>query len=112
MRSDMSQDRPRVRQLTDKVQHGARLPRLGGSQGQTEKSAQMMLELACFCSLNGPMAGVVNARRHLVGKELLALLEKLDRQNTDVVQRFQNARSIVTCQLFQRRRPLRRRGQR
>ena len=51
----------------------------------------MVLELAGRRALDRPVAGVVDARGHLVGDQLAARLEELDRQHADVVQSLHHA---------------------
>src|SRR5690242_9667493 len=55
MRSRLRQDPSRVRQIADDVQHGAGFARGGRPQGKAKNRSQMVLELAGFRSLNGPM---------------------------------------------------------
>ena len=52
----------------------------------------MILELARLRSFDRPMSRVVDARRHLVGEQSSIVLEQLDRQHADVIERFQRPR--------------------
>src|SRR5215467_4135812 len=51
----------------------------------------MVFKLAGDCSLDGPMPRIVDARRHLIGKQAALVLKKLNRQSTDILQRFEHA---------------------
>jgi hypothetical protein len=52
----------------------------GRTQRQPEDRPQMVLELAGFRALDGPVAGVVDAGRHFVGDQAAFVDEELDRQ--------------------------------
>ena len=56
------------------------------AERQAGDGAHVVLELAGVGALDGPVAGVVHARRHLVGDELAALHEELDGEHADVVE--------------------------
>src|SRR5258706_2071436 len=51
----------------------------------------MVLELAGDSAFDSPVAGIVDARGHFVGKQLAAVFEKFDGEHADVLQRFENA---------------------
>src|SRR6185312_14399696 len=60
------------------------------SQRPAGDSANMLLELRRQCPVHGPVAGVVNARGHLVDVEAIAAIfgddEKFDGEDTDVIE--------------------------
>lgn len=45
------------------------------SQGQIKKSAQMIFELASMCSLDSPVARIMNAWCYLIRNQLVALIK-------------------------------------
>src|SRR2546430_17375780 len=55
----------------------------------------MVFKLAGDRSFDGPVAGIVDARRHLVGQQAALVLEKLDGQYADILQRLQNSAGNV-----------------
>ncbi len=57
--------------------------------------SQMILELTRVCAFDRPMAGVVNARRHLVRKKPVGCLEKLDGKNTNVVELIEKPSRVL-----------------
>ena len=50
----------------------------------------MIFKLACYGTFNGPMTAVVDARCHLVCQQLPFHIKKLQGQDADVVQIFQD----------------------
>ena len=69
--------------------------RPGAAQGQVEDGPQVVLELAGDGPLDGPVAGVVHAGRHLVGDQAAAVHEELDRQNAGVTKVSQHAAQVA-----------------
>ena len=55
----------------------------------------MVFELTGDGAFDGPMAGIVNAGSHFIGKQAAASFEKFDGQHTDVVEGLKNAASGV-----------------
>src|SRR5689334_9788504 len=66
----------------------------------------MVLELAGFRALYRPVAGVVDARSHLVRDEPSLILKKLDRQDADIVQTRHQARQMILGLRLHLRRPI------
>ena len=60
-----------------------------GAQAAARDRAQMVLELARLGAFDRPVPRVVDARRHLVGEQLALVLEQLDREHADVVERLE-----------------------
>src|SRR5215468_1036983 len=75
---------PAERHPADEVHHGAEPPGSGRAELQAENGAQVILELAGGRALDGPVTGVVHARRHLVGDQPAVTHEELDGQNAAV----------------------------
>jgi hypothetical protein len=53
----------------------------------------MVLKLASDCTFDGPVTGIVDARSHFVGQKFALVFEKLDGEDADVFQGFENAMS-------------------
>ena len=70
VRIDRLQHRRRIGQLADPVEHRRHAARAGVAQRQAEHRAHVVLELAGVRALDGPVTGVVHARRHLVAEQL------------------------------------------
>src|SRR5205807_8372376 len=81
--------------VANQIDHGA----MAGGGGRTERKAkhgtEMVFKLARHRAFDGPVAGIVDARRHLVGEETALVLKKLDGQNTDIFERFEDAAGNV-----------------
>src|SRR5262245_24641241 len=75
----------------DDVQHCDITSRGRVAQGEAEAGAQVVLELAGRGALDAPVAGVVHARRHLVGQHGVAAEEELDGEHADVLERLEGA---------------------
>src|SRR5438094_9564119 len=63
----------------------------------------MVFKLAGDRSFDGPVAGIVDARRHLVGQQAALVLEKLDGQYADILQRFHNSAGNILGRALHRR---------
>ena len=61
---------------------------------EVENGAEAVLELRCVGAFDGPVAGVVDARGHLVGNERVALDEELDGENANIVERFEQRTQV------------------
>ena len=61
------------------------------SEWPAQHGTEVLLELAGVRALDRPVAGVVDARRQLVGQELAIVLEQLDREHADVVEVVEEA---------------------
>ena len=62
---------------------------MGIAQRPAGDAADMLLELAGLAGLRRPVAGIVHARRKLVGKQgAVRQHEEFQRQHADMVQRF------------------------
>src|SRR5438477_10868902 len=90
--------------LPDEIDHGAVPERSRGAERQVEDGAQVILELTGGGALDGPVSGVVHARRHLVGDEPAAAHEELDGQDAGVTKMRQHAREIARGQTLPARR--------
>src|SRR5882762_4601227 len=97
--------------LPDEIDHGAVPQRAGGAERQIEDGAQVILELTGGGALDGPVSGVVHARRHLIGDEPAAAHEELQRQDAGVAKMRQHAGEIARGQALPARRPERRTGE-
>src|ERR1700693_4628847 len=53
----------------------------------------MILKLTGDCAFDRPVAGIVNARRHLVGYQATLIFEKLNGQDAGIVELGKNAAS-------------------
>src|SRR5579859_4736885 len=79
----------RIGKYANQIAHRGITTRLGGAERQADHGAQVVLELTRLGALDGPMAGVMDARRDLIGDQSSCLartlhLEKLHRQNADI----------------------------
>jgi hypothetical protein len=95
MRIGNGQNVRRFRKIANQVDHGTVTGWSGGAERKAEDRAQMVFELAGDRPFDGPVAGIVNARRHFVSEEAALVLEKLDGQHADVLQRLENATGNV-----------------
>src|SRR3984893_17902985 len=105
------QQRRACRHLSDEIDHGAVPERARGAERQVEDGAQVILELTGDGTLDGPVSGVVHARRHLVGDEPAAAHEELDGQDAGIAKMRQHPREIARGQALPARRPERRIGE-
>ena len=64
---------------------------------QAEHRAQVVLELAADRAFDGPVAGVVHARRHLVAEQAPVAHEQFEREHADVIERSATARACSTA---------------
>ena len=71
------------------MSQGTRAP-----QGQVADRAQMVLELTGHAALDGPMPGIMDPRRHLIGDQSALDHEELDGEHADVVKRVHYALQI------------------
>ena len=101
MSSGHRQRRRSVRHRTDAVQHDGVADGGGRTERQAQNRPQVVLELAGLGAFDGPVPGVVNARRHFVGGQLAILDEEFDRQQADVTQPIQQPAGVVPTGLFQ-----------
>src|SRR4051794_40848931 len=62
------------RQLAEQIQHRRVAPGSSRAERPAEHGAQVILELARLGALDGPVAGVVDSRRHLVREQSLLRL--------------------------------------
>jgi len=85
---DGAQHRSGVGQLADPVEHQRCAARAGVAQRQAEHGAHVILELAGMSPFDGPVPGIVHARRHLVAEQLAILHKQLQREHADVVEPF------------------------
>src|SRR6516162_5746498 len=88
------QQPPAWRHLADQVDHGAETAGAGRAERQAENGTQVILELARGCALDGPVTGVVHARRHLVGDQPAVAHEELDGENPAVVKVLEHALEV------------------
>jgi len=68
-----------------------------GAEREAEDGAKMILELAGDGALDGPVAGIVNARGHFIGEEFALMFEEFNGENAYVFQGFENAVSGSLC---------------
>src|SRR5690606_7644875 len=73
------------RHFADEVEHGAFAQLRGRAQRQAGDGPQMVLELAALGTFDGPVPGVVHARRDFVGLEPAVDLEELEGQHADII---------------------------
>lgn len=85
----------RFRKIANQVDHGTVTGGFRSAERKAEDGAEMVFELAGDRPFYRPVAGIVNARRHFVSEEEAPLLEKLDGQHADVLQRLENATGNV-----------------
>ena len=63
------QDFRRVRKVANQIQHRAVGRRAGRAKRQTENGTKMVFKLAGDGSFDGLVAGIVDARCHLIGQQ-------------------------------------------
>lgn len=80
------QDFRRFREASNQVEHSAVAGHASRAERQAENSAKMVFKLTGDGSFDGPVAGIVDARRHLVGQQAAFVFEKLDSQDANVFQ--------------------------
>src|SRR5438477_552448 len=68
---------------------------LGGAQWHAQHGPEVVLELAGLRPLDRPVPRVMDARRHLVGDQPPFVLEELDGEHPDVVQRVEHPAGVV-----------------
>ena len=78
----------------DAVEHhgGARV---GDAEWEAEDGAEVVFELRGVGAFDGPVAGVVDAGRHLVGEEVRAADEELDGEDADVFEAFEEVGEVL-----------------
>ena len=101
-----------VRRFTDQIEHCGRTDRESRAKRQANHSAQMILELACECALDRPVARIVNAGRHFVGEQLAVLFEELDGENANILKFVENSASGLLGRALNRRIEMRSRRER
>ena len=72
--------------FADQVEHRGTADSERRAQWKAHDRAKMIFELAGQRAFDRPVSGVVNARRHFVGEEFSVLLEKLDGEDSHVLQ--------------------------
>jgi hypothetical protein len=82
------------RQFPHEIDHRSVPQGLRAAQGPAENGAQMVFELARDSTLDGPVAGVVHARCHLVGQQVSAQHEEFHREDADVIEMLQQATHV------------------
>src|SRR6266480_3153250 len=95
----------------DQIDHGAVPERACGAERQVEDGAQVILDLTGGGALDGPVSGVVHARRHLVDDEPAAAHEELEREDAGIAKMRQHTREITRGQALPARRAERRAGE-
>src|SRR6185437_12585780 len=83
----------------------------GRAERQIEDGAQMVLELAGLCALDGPVTGVVDAGSHLVGDQASGAHEELDGQNASVTKLLQDTHEMAGGEALPARRSVRGTGE-
>src|SRR5579871_3398801 len=96
VQSPLSEQLALRRQRPDEVDHGAVAACIRRAERQIQDRTQMVLELAGGGALDGPVPGVVHARRHLVGNQFARTHEELDGENPTVAKVPEHAPEI-TC---------------
>src|SRR5271169_1040478 len=61
--------------FADQIQHGGVAESSCGTEGEAAASPEVIFKLAGDRAFDGPVAGIVNARSHLVGEEFAVQLE-------------------------------------
>src|SRR3954471_13400880 len=97
-----AQNVPELREGPDEVQHGAVTERPRAAERQAEDRSHVIFELAGLGAFDGPMAGIVDARRHLVRDQPPAGDEELDGQHAGIVEVAQQTFLISFGLLLQR----------
>ena len=102
MAARFAQHRRRIRHLTQPVEHAGVADRIGRPQRQAEHRPQVVLKLRGLRAFDGPMAGVVHPRRHLVGHQLAAATEQFEREHAHVIKRFRQPSRVAGGLVHQR----------
>ena len=66
-----------------------------GAERHAQDGAEMVFELTGDGAFDGPVAGIVDARGHFVGEEQAIVFEKLDGQDANIFQGFQDVASGI-----------------
>src|SRR4051794_14676069 len=103
MQAGLGQQALPERHRADEIQHGAVAASACGAERQAEDGTQMILELAGFRALEGPVTGVVHTRCHLVRNEPAAADEELDGQNAAISEMVQRAAQVTRGLALKRR---------
>ena|SRR5712692_3849352 len=72
------------REVADEIYHRTTAGSPGGAEWQAEDGAKMVFKLAGDRAFDGPVAGVMDARGHLVGEEASLIFEKFDDKNAGI----------------------------
>ena len=75
-----------VRHLAEQIHHRGMSASVRGAERQAKNGTDVILELTGFRALDGPVAGIMDARGHLVGEQSAILLEEFDRECADVIE--------------------------
>ena len=67
----------------------------GAAEWEAEDGAEVVFELRGVGAFDGPVAGVVDAGRHLVGEEVGATDEELDGEDADVFEALEEVGEVV-----------------
>src|SRR5260370_28663538 len=78
-------------EVADEIEHGAVAGGSRGAEREAEDGAKMVFELAGDGAFDGPVAGIVDAGSHFIGKKLALVFEKFDGEHADVLQGFEKA---------------------
>ncbi|KAG1389756.1 hypothetical protein G6F58_013193 [Rhizopus delemar] len=92
MAAGLGQHWRRIGHRAQPVQHAGMAEHAGAAQRQAKHGAQMVLELRGLAAFDGPVPGVVHARRHLVGQQFAIAAEQLQREHAHPAARRRTAR--------------------
>src|SRR5579872_109184 len=90
------------RRRTEHVPHRRHAARGRRSERQARNRPEVILELAGFGALDGPVARVVDARRNLIHEQLAGALEQLDREHADVFELLGDLARVTLRGLLER----------
>lgn len=102
-RSRQRQNPFSLRNASYQIEHDIPRKRPSAAERQPAQGANMILKLARRSPFYGPMATVMHPWGYFIGDESSFMLEKFDRQNTDVVECLANTAHGLLCLLSERR---------
>src|SRR4051794_6444301 len=86
-----AQNVPGLWDAANEVKHRGMPDGISAAEWQSDNCPNVVFELAGLRAFDGPMAGVMYTRSHLVRDELTALHEEFDREHTGVREVFHHA---------------------
>src|SRR5690606_4565618 len=94
VRAGHGEDALGVGQRADDVDHRALSAGRGRAERRAGERAQVVLELARLRALDRPVPAVVHAGRDLVGEQIDAVVEELEREHADVVELLEDGAGV------------------